>query len=203
MNARQANANHALADPESSSGRLLRVSHRAERLLLCVAVLCACGTREAADAENPLTGRDCDVGMPAVLSDSGVGALRVNAPVETLRSVCDILHDTTLERGREGMPERRVTVILGTVTTTATVGNGRIWRIEIASPRFRTRDSLGVGTTVGELRRRNATLLAGEGGSYARVRSHCGLSFQLPPGPGGSTSIPDSTRVGMVLITGC
>jgi hypothetical protein len=140
--------------------------------------------------------------MPPVLTDSGVGALRVNAPVEQLRAVCDILHDTT-RLGREGMPERRLTVVLGSVTTTSTVADGRIWRIEIASPRLRTRDSLGVGTTVGQLRRRSASIVAGEDANYALVKGHCGLSFQLRDGMGGPASIPDSARVTMVLVTGC
>jgi hypothetical protein len=101
------------------------------------------------------------------------------------------------------MPERRVTVVLGSVSTTSTVGDGRIWRIEISSPRFRTRDSLGVGTTVGTLRQRGATFVVGEDANYALVKDHCGLSFQLRDGVAGPASIPDSARVRMVLVTGC
>jgi alpha-D-ribose 1-methylphosphonate 5-triphosphate synthase subunit PhnH len=175
----------------------------AGRLLAGAAVLFACGTRQAPDADNTLQGRDCAVGTPLVLTDSGVGALRVNTPVETLHAACDVLLDTTLQTGSEGMPERRVTVIVGGVSTTSTVGDGRVWRIEIASPRFRTHDSLGVGTTVAELRRRNATIVAGEDATYALVKGHCGMSFQLNDAPGGAATFPESARVTMVLVAGC
>lgn len=167
--------------------------------LLLGACLYACGQGDAPDT----AGRDCAAGLPPVLTDSGVGALRVNVPMTQLRAACDILHDTTLQRGREGMTERRVTVILGSVATTSTVADDRVWRIEITSPRFQTRDSLGVGTTVGALRRRKATFVAGEVASYALVEGHCGLSFQLPDGPEEPASIPDSARVTTVLVTGC
>ena len=170
----------------------------------CAAVTTwACGAEETPRIENRVLGRDCAVGMPPVLTDSGVGALRVGARVDEVQAVCDILHDTTLRRGREGMPERRITVVLGSMSTTATVADRRVWRIEIASPRFRTRDSLGVGTSVGTLRQRGATLVVGEDANYALVPGHCGLSFQLRAGTGGPASVPDSARVRMVLVTGC
>jgi hypothetical protein len=162
-----------------------------------------CGSRDAADSRVPLAGRDCDVGVPAVLTDSGVGALRIDAPVAQLALACDILDDTTMERGREGMPERRLTAILGSIATASTIANDRVWRIEIDSPRFRTRDSLGVGTTAGALRRRGAKIVAGGIATYAIVDGHCGLSFQLPAGPAGASAIPDSARVTRVLVTGC
>ena len=177
------------------------VPQRVSARLALAAAICACDTR-GAGSPGERAPRDCDVGMPAVLTDSGVGALRINAPADAIRAACDVLGDTTLPLGREGMPERRLTVILGSVLTTSTIADGRVWRIEIASPRFRTRDSLGVGTTVGQLRRRGARIIASGVASYALVDGHCGLSFQLPE-PISSSSIEDSVRVTRVLVTGC
>ena len=177
------------------------VSQRVLASLALAAALCACDTR-GAGSPGERTHRDCDVGMPAVLTDSGVGALRINAPADAIRAACDVLGDTTLPLGREGMPERRMTVILGSVLTTSTIADGRVWRIEIASPRFRTRDSLGVGTTVGELRRRGARIIASGIASYALLDGHCGLSFQLPEAAVPS-AIADSARVSRILVTGC
>lgn len=173
-------------------------------VLLCGATLCACSNvrTPALDTLALTDDRDCDVGVPPVLTDSGVGALRIGSSVEAVRASCMALDDRVVQQGGEGMPERRLTVVLGSVSTTSTVAGGRVWRIEIASPRFRTRDSLGVGTTLGTLRGRGASIMAGEDAAYALVEDHCGLSFQLPKGPG-ARNIADSVRVTLVLVTGC
>jgi mono/diheme cytochrome c family protein len=151
--------------------------------------------------------KDCRVSMPAVLTDSGVGALRVGATVEEVRAACHVLRDTTFASGREGMFERQLTVVLGSIATSATVSDGRVWRIEIASPRFRTRDSLGVGSTVAQLRSGASRVAAGANGGYVVRSDHCGLAFQL----GGVLAragmrveqIADTARVDMVLVVGC
>jgi len=166
---------------------------------IVVAAAVGCG---AANDELSTRQRDCGVAAIPSLTDSGVGALRVGASVGDVRAACTVLEDRVLAEGREGMPERRLTVVLGSVSTTSTVANGRVWRIEIASPRFRTRDSLGVGTTAGRLRRMGATFVAGEDANYALIDQHCGLSFQLPD-RGGAQRIPDSARVTTVLVFGC
>jgi hypothetical protein len=105
------------------------------------------------------------------------------------------------------MPERRVTVALGGDSLDATIVNDRVWRIEVRTPRFRTGDSLGVGSLVREIRRGRTSLATGDRGVFALRRDHCGLSFQLagvPPGGGENWSrIPDTTRIAMVLVFGC
>lgn len=149
----------------------------------------------------------CGAGPATALSDSGVGALRISAHVEDLKRQCLVLTDTQLASGNEGMPERRLTVVVRSVSTTATIVGDRVWRIEIASPRFRTLDSLGVGSTVRQLRQSPARLAMGERGAYLVRSDHCGLSFQLPQQrdrPYQSlAAIPDSTKVNLILVVGC
>jgi hypothetical protein len=167
----------------------------------CVLVtLFSCGDDQA----RP---RSCGVGQPPLLTDSGVGALRVGATVDDVRAACVVLRDTTLVAGNEGMPERRLTVILGSIATAATVSEGRIWRIEIASPRFRTADSLGVGSTVAQLRGGTSRVAAGANGGYVVRSDHCGLAFQLGGVPARDglrvDEIADTAHVDLVLVVGC
>jgi hypothetical protein len=104
------------------------------------------------------------------------------------------------------MPERRVTIELGADSVDATIVNDRVWRIEVRTPRFRTADSLGVGSTVREIRTGPASLATGDRGVFALRRDHCGLSLQLagiPPSRGEWALIPETTRVALVLVFGC
>jgi hypothetical protein len=112
------------------------------------------------------------------LTGDGIAELRVGRPIPVLRSLCRIVRDTTLAEGNEGMPERRVSVLVATDTVQATVVDGEVWRFEITQPSLRTPDSLGVGTTADVLKARGATLNVGEG-VFAVLPSHCGLSFRL------------------------
>lgn len=151
--------------------------------------------------------KGCGAPLPPLLEGDGVGALRIGASVEEIERSCLVLADTTLALGNEGMPERRLTAVVGSVATTATVSAGRIWRIEVATPRFRTADSLGVGSHMRDLRSTTARVSAGENGAYVMRSDHCGLSFQLP-GVVARTDmraedIPDTATVGMVLVVGC
>lgn len=148
---------------------------------------------------------DCGVGPGEVLTDSGIGMLRIGATVAEVRSRCMVLSDS-LEMAAEGQQERRLVVLTGAVNTAAAIVDDRVWRIYVASPRFKTADSLGVGTTVGRLRTPQARLARGEG-TFVLRQDHCGLSFQLaggvPPGAQTLDAVPDSVRVERVLVIGC
>lgn len=141
-----------------------------------------------------------------MLTDSGIGALRIGATVEDIRSRCMVLSEDTAALAAEGQTEHRLVVVTGSTNTTLAIVDGRIWRIYVASQLFRTTDSLGVGTTVGQLRGPNARLARGEG-TFVLRGDHCGLSFQLGPGvpPTSQTldAVPDSVRVERVLVIRC
>lgn len=148
-----------------------------------------------------------------VLGEEGIGELRIGATVESVSQKCNVLRDTTAI-GAEGMPARKLTVALSRETVEAEIVNGRVWRIAVDSPRLKTADGLGVGTSIRRLRQlKNPRLMTGEGQLFVASPEHCGMSFHLANvGPDalrgnmdrtGLARLPDSTVVSEVLIFGC
>lgn len=185
---------------------------------LCAALFSiqACEPRDAAPAGDTAraqqgattsaTGSTCGVDARTALTGDGIGRLRVGAPVEDVARTCRILRDTTM-LGTEGQPERTILVDLGRDSVAAVVSAGRVWRVHVQGPAFRTADSLGIGTPVGAFRHRGPEILIGEGNVFLRLPSHCGLSFRLRDvAPGRASSLqqlPDSAVVDEVLAIGC
>jgi hypothetical protein len=141
------------------------------------------------------------------LTGTGVGDFRVGLSVDDVRAKCEVLFDTTLQFGNEGQPERRLGVRVGTDTLQATIENGRVWRIEVRSPTFKTSDSVGVGSTVRELAKQPVDFFGyGEGGPFVGLSNHCGLSLQLagvPPVARSLKQVPRGAKVDLILIIGC
>jgi hypothetical protein len=147
------------------------------------------------------------------ITADGVGPIRIGVTVDSLKKLCDVVRDTT-QLGGEGMMERRLTISVTPATLDAEIVNGRVWRLDISSPAFRTVDSLGVGSPLAALlRRQEPKPAAGEGIVVVMLRDHCGMSFVLS---GGYTSgvfrkwtgdelskLPSSTTVERVLVFGC
>jgi hypothetical protein len=125
------------------------------------------------------TGNGCG---DAVLGDERVGMVRIGASVASVTSQCRVLRDT-VQPGGEGTTERRITVFFLPDSVEATIVDDRVWRIDVTSPRIRTSDSLGVGSSLGDLLRfGDAQGAAGEGRFFVLSPSHCGLSFELAGG---------------------
>jgi cytochrome c5 len=148
-----------------------------------------------------------------VLTDEGIGELRIGTTVESVKQKCNVLRDTTA-LGAEAMPARKLTVALSRDAVEAEIVNGRVWRIAVDSPRLRTADGLGVGTSIGRLRQlKEARLMTGEGQLFVASPEHCGMSFKLanvgPDALRGSTGraglarLPDTAVASEVLIFGC
>lgn len=148
-----------------------------------------------------------------VLTDEGIGELRIGATVESVRQKCNVVRDTTV-MGAEGMPARKLFVALSRDTVEAEIVNGQVWRIAVDSPRLRTADGLGVGTSIKRLRQlKNPRLMTGEGQLFVASLEHCGMSFQLAnvgpdalrgnTGRAGLARLPDTAVVSAVLIFGC
>ncbi len=148
-----------------------------------------------------------------MLTDEGIGHLRIASTVESVGLTCNIVRDTTAI-GAEGMPARKLLVALSRDTVEAEVVSGRVWRIAVASPRLQTADSLGVGTPISRLLRlRKPHGMTGEGAFFVASPDHCGMSFRLAnAGPGarrgdldstGLSRLPAPTVVSEVLIFGC
>lgn len=150
---------------------------------------------------------------PEIMTDDGIGELRIGASVASVRQKCNVVRDTTAP-GAEGMPERKLTVALSRDTVEAEIVNGQVWRLGVHSPRLRTADSLGVGTTLARLLQlRNPRGMTGEGKFFVASPEHCGMSFRLAnAGPGaqrgdldsaGLARLPKSAVVSEVLVFGC
>jgi hypothetical protein len=148
-----------------------------------------------------------------VLSEQGIGELRIGITVDSLRQKCNVIRDTTAIAA-EGMPARKLLVALSRDTVEAEIVNSRVWRIAVGSPRLRTADALGVGTLIGRLRQlKDPRGITGEGQLFVVSPDHCGMSFRLsrqPPAAQrgeldrrGLFQLSEATVVTEVLIFGC
>jgi hypothetical protein len=181
------------------------------RLVTCsiLGALLACAGKEqqtvSRDAASPCGNE--------VISDRGIGELLVGRTVDSVKRLCHVVSDTT-ELGGEGLPTRIMRVALSHDSVEAEIDSGRVWRIEVASPKFRTADSLGVGTSLERLLLlREPRGLGAEGAVFFVSSQHCGLSFQLSENGSGAPPenwdraalalLPRSTVVDRVLIVGC
>jgi hypothetical protein len=142
----------------------------------------------------------------------GVGNLRIGESVDSVKARCTVLRDTT-QQGLEGMQERRMLVGFGKDTLDAEIVDGKVWRLDVRSPAFQTRDSIAVGSPLRWLLGENARGLVGEGVLAVVSPDHCGLSFILSGGIPGArvrswdkealTRLPASTSVKRILVLGC
>jgi len=194
---------------------------------LCIGLLASCkadgkrDTEQVPDSSTAIAAKDsasslvgdtrpasnCRLGRESLLTGNGIGDLRVGATAGQVHKQCDVIRDTTLQFGAEGMPERRIAVRLGRDTVEGTVVNDKVWRLEVLSLRFRTEDSLGVGSTAGRIRQQAVKYLGyGEGGPFISLPKHCGLSFELAGVKGFARSwsqVPNTATVRRVLVLGC
>jgi hypothetical protein len=149
----------------------------------------------------------------AVITDEGIGELRIGTTVESVREKCIVVSDKT-GPGAEGMPSRKLAVALSRDTVEAEIVDGRVWRIAVRSPRLRTADSLGVATTLARLLQlRNPRGMTGEGKFFVASPAHCGMSFRLANAGAGAqrgdldkaglARLPKSAVVSEVLVFGC
>jgi hypothetical protein len=177
---------------------------RAIQPILIFMVLSACAGHEARQGvpDDPLA-----CGATRLLTGDGIGDFRVGASVDQVRARCDVVFDTSLKFGTEGMPERRLAVNFGHDTVQATVDRDSVWRIEVLTPAFRTRDSIGVRSKFADLRGKGIRFLGyGEGGPFVSLADDCGLSFELENTNGlvrKLADIPPGATVSRVLVLGC
>ncbi len=121
------------------------------RLILVLALIgCKSKKEPAAGAPSSSTATDRTIYPTSscgeeVVTDEGIGLLRIGATVESIKQKCKVVRDTTVIAG-EGMPARKLAVAFSRDTVEAEIVNDRVWRIAVLSPRLRTAESLGVGT---------------------------------------------------------
>lgn len=200
--------------------------------LAAIAILLACDQTRVSHKDSSLADSDAQAGAPGsaivsadkpaapvpacndhVIRGQGIGPLRIGISVDSVKKLCRVVRDT-IQQGIEGMPERRITVAFPAGLVEAEIVDGKVWRLDIHSPEFRTPDSLGVGSTIADLLRLDEPDAGvGEGAFYLISRKHCGQSFQMSGGiPAGRVrrwgrkeleALPSSIRVTRVLVYDC
>lgn len=156
--------------------------------------------------------KDCGVADTTVMTGHGIAELRLTRMVDEVVRRCTVVRDT-VELREEALPARILSVDLGRDTVEAQPAGGKLWRIAVDGPAFRTADSLGVGTPLSRLLEIPGVRAAtGESADiYVFSPQHCGLSFRTSARSDGSIRrwtvdalrrLPPETRVEEVLITG-
>ena len=184
-------------------------------LTSALVLLAACGGGDRRAAGDSTAGGDTaafdDAPPPsacaaAPIGSDGVGVVRLGAALGAL--ACPS-RDTSWSL--EGMQERGRVVTLGNAQVLAvTGGDSIVSRVIVTDPSLRTAAGVGVGSTVGELRRAYGDPCAfpGEiGGIVAVFPNFAGVSFatDAPLPAGGSVErlpLADSARVRQVLVHG-
>ncbi len=157
--------------------------------------------------------RSCGVTGDPLLTDGGIGELRVGRTVADMKQLCDVVTDAD-RQSSEGTMDRVLTVRIAGEIVPVTIVNDKVWRVAVTTPRIRTADSLGVDTPLQRIAAmRGARFFPGEDGVYAFVSDHCALSFRfslpLRPPKGGqwtATAIAQAhgdVAVDRVLVTEC
>lgn len=187
--------------------------------MLLVLVLAGCKAKNETSSVAASSSAPSSIKFPTsscgeeVVTDEGIGELRIGATVESIKQKCKVVRDTTVT-GAEGMPARKLAVAFSKDTAEAEIVDGRVWRIAVHSTGLRTASLLGVGTlNVRLLTLKDAHGMMGEGALFVASPEHCGMSFRLAnAGPRGQrgdldraglAGLPVQAAVSEVLIFGC
>ena len=161
----------------------------------------------------PATGTTPTGCSGGTMSGRGIGDLRIGMTVASLRATCRVTGDAA-RPASEGQTARIISVAFPGEAVEAEIVSDKVWRIAVTSSRFKTADSIGVGTPLSRLLALNSPRgLTGEGQLFVASPDHCGLSFRLSNNGSSSPSqnwdkaalsrLPSSTVVNKVLILGC
>lgn len=121
--------------------------------------------------------RRCD---EYTIRDTGIGAVVVDDPQSELRTRCVVLADSTATDGTDGMVRGTVVVGVNGTPMSVQIAEGKVYRVTVTDPQFRTLDGLGPGTPVaGMLDLPGAVVLEGEHDLSVVVNAHCGLYFRI------------------------
>ena len=142
-----------------------------------------------------------------VLERGRAGQLEIGMTVAEVYTVAgrENVRAVTSHRGAESRPALEIRIPGFTAAAALTVsldgicGPLAVWGIEVHDPRFRTRNGLGVGSSLGEVRRlyRTANLVGIDTDDGAHVAmSDLGLWFELNP----ARTFSDSSRVAAIWM---
>lgn len=113
----------------------------------------------------------------------------------------------------EGMPSLAIEIRLGKRTKPSLVAElegGKVYRVGVRDERFKSKEGIGVGSTLGDIRKVYAVsgIDVGEGpGNLFAIVNEVGMSFRLDPEPPGAWYktkdqhlIPDLSKVVEILV---
>ena len=157
--------------------------------------------------------KNCGVTDTSFFSGDGFGSLRIGQTASNIHAKCDVVRDT-VEPSEEGEPARSLTVRTTRGMLSVSIDSDRVRRVTAFSRNIRTRDSLGLESTLSQLFIDGIHGLEGEGALYLLLPNHCGVSFRLTYdipekahrnewSSANVRRIPDTTRVDQVFATGC
>lgn len=146
------------------------------------------------------------------ITENGAAALQIGDPRDSVGMRCPVVSDSSTVDGM-GKAQGDVVVSAGGSTMVAQLVDGRVSRLTIADPQFRTADGLGVGVPVTQLMAMpGAIVLEGVHDLSIVVNAHCGLYFRIPK-PVVPQSVdrwadvvaglPPGTSIEHVVVHGC
>jgi hypothetical protein len=114
----------------------------------------------------------------ATITGDRVGAVRIGMSLDSVRTRCRIIRDTTeMDEGEAG---RVVYALVAEDTVRIDVMNNSVEFIRVRRNLFMTQDSIRAGMPLARfLIGRHPEILVGEGKVYLVDRTHCGISFGL------------------------
>ena len=155
-----------------------------------------------------------------LITTDSIGPAILGTARSALSPKLTIIRDT-LEIVFEDMTDSVLVLRVSGDTIRAGIDSGRINRLTVTSPRFRTADSISVGTPIIRfLSEPGVYVWASEGQATLWSPSHCGMGFRLfdgtsgypPAGLGDSADslgvarlreLPKTTQVGEISVYGC
>jgi len=163
--------------------------------------------RSAAVVSIVAQGTQAPSKSPFVLEPGSAGRFEIGMTADEVFTVAgrENVRAVTSHRGAESRPALEIRISGFTAAAALTVPLDRncgplaVWGIEVHDPRFRTSNGLGVGSTLGEVRRlyRSANVVGIDTDDGAHVTiSDLGLWFELNP----ARTFTDSARVAMVWM---